>query len=227
MLYQIIADDINEKIADLKGYRGGEMRHSKGNLFENTFSFLVRETWIKVLGGDEKRLIINSTKIPYEYEAGASGVLYSDICVPDKKNQGIGLDKFVYIDERLVMTDESKAYCDISMYKRVQSEFESLAALDPNICPVILQAESAIGGNVYKKTVCNINADQHLLSKNLVGLLKSRRRICKVIPNPTVLTLTKNRRSAKKEISERHCPVTAETVGEIIEFIQQKLGAYV
>lgn len=226
MLENKLADSINCEISRIKGLKGGEMRQSKGELLERSFKRLVRATWVDKIGGDPKRLTVSKLKIPYSYKPDESKVLYAAIAAGREESHGIGLDAFVYIDGRLVMGGESKSYCDKSMYKRAQGEFESLVAIDPSVSLVVFQAENALGGKIHEKAVCNLAADQHLLSKGMIHYLRNRRRICKVIPETTVLTLTGDRRCSTKDVSKKESPVTAERIGDIVDFFKKTLGAY-
>lgn len=228
MSNQLLAERLNQEINRLGGLAGGRMRYAKGFRIERTFELLVITTWTEVLGCDEARISVDDWKIPYSYEPAEPRIIYDEIVPVRKKKGGIGLDAMVYVDRRLRIGCESKAYCDISMYKRAHSEFESLFALDPEIVPVVFQAENALGGEIESKTVCSLAADRCLLSDNMAGYLKNRSKICAGKgPSPSVLTLTENKRQSTKDISSRSAPVTAERVGECIEFISRILRAYV
>jgi hypothetical protein len=229
MLYKKLADKTNLKIASLKSLRAGEMRHSKGDCIETIFNIFIRTTWVKALECDSRRLIISPIKIPYNCKPNNDTLTYSQIVRHHNKKGrkgGIGLDSCVYIDGRLVMASESKSYCDISMYKRAQGDFESVVAMTPRTNLVVFQAENALGGEIHKKTVCNIVTDQNMLSEELIEYLENRNRICRVSPRPTVLTLTPRVRSPKKDISKMETPVTEQRVKECVDFIAQTLGAY-
>jgi hypothetical protein len=226
MIHQYLADKINTKIKALENLHGGKMRHSKGKLIEQCYRLVVRTTWTEGIGADPRRITISKKKIPYSCKPRENGLLYAEITASQEKSHGIGLDAFVYIDERLVMGSESKSYCDKSMYKRAHGEFESLVAIDPSVNLVIFQAENALGGKIHNKAVCDLTTDQHLLSGGMIHYLTNRTRICKVIPKPTVLTLTGESRSSAKDISAKESPVTAEKIGEIIEFFKKTLGAH-
>ena len=230
MLEKKLADAMNCEMSQIKGLEGGEMRQTKGELVERWFKRLVRTTWVEKIGGDPKRLTLSKLKIPYSYEpdeSNESKLLYAKIAASQKESHGIGLDAFVYIDGRLVMGGESKSYCDKSMYKRAQGEFESLVAIDTSVRLVVFQAENALGGKIHEKAVCNLATDQHLLSEGMIHYLMNRKRICKVSPETTVLTLTGDRRCSTKDISKKESPVTAERIDNIVDFFKKTLGSYV
>ena len=208
----------------------GKRRNRKGKIIEEACEKMWKTSW-HLLAMPDNRLKINNMKIPYDYipKNKKGELLLSEIkeSIQDKKlkgkkkqgkGSGIGTDLNIYVDERLVVVAEIKTYCDISMFKRAYSEFESIVAISP-ACPtfVLFQCENALGGDMHESEVCS---DASKMSINLSAYLWNRRRLLgEKSPAFHILTARNAKRCSKKEMYMRETPFTKERIHEILKFM--------
>lgn len=208
----------------------GKLRNRKGKTFETGADKLWEAAWV-LSGGSPKLLNINAIKIPYDYasEDPEKGISLGEVKQqmyennPEGKKRkklkpGIGTDRNVYVNEELVASNEIKTYCDLSMFKRAYTEFESFGAIS-QVRPsfVIIQCENALGGDIHESAVCS---DTFLMGNNLKAYLSNRRRLLgESSPQVHILTTCNAKRCSKKEMSNKETPFVKERMREILFFM--------
>jgi len=219
-----LCNNINEGIRKLAAYSGGQMRGKKGSLLEGNCTDLIKYAWCEMLGQDSARLRIERKKISYAYRTDFGRIIRSPKIFAEKANQGIGPDVFVYIDDELVMVGESKAYCDITMFKRTFSEFESIHMLSRTVAFFIYQVENSLGGEVQKYPSASFSADQSAFSQGFKDLVFNKRT---VNPNSNfdfnVLTLLNNKRDSDKEFSAKEKLAEEPRLIQILSYFKENL----
>jgi len=131
---------------------GGMVRDVKGKLQEHITEELVKIAW-KSIGGEAKRLEINSKKIevPIQKE-------YVDAIGDSEIRQYIfenienyvyktSVDKHIFIDNKFVIGIECKSYTENAMMKRILVDFHLLKIVYPDLKCWLFQLESQLGGD--------------------------------------------------------------------------------
>ena len=173
---------------------GGFLRSLKGKLQEYITSEIIKIAWHN-LGGDEKRLEVNSKKvrIPIQLsyvkkikEAKVREHILQNI---EKYHYGLSVDKHIFIDNEFVMGVECKAYTENAMIKRILIDFHLIKTVHPNISCFLFQLESQLGGDYSKlpKTVYGSVSAHSIMSYfenvdlHIFTLLEGERKIDKPI----------------------------------------------
>ncbi|MDR2793698.1 MAG: hypothetical protein LBB61_08555 [Treponema sp.] len=131
---------------------GGVVRAVKGKLQEHITESIIRRAWYGI-EGKESRLAINSKKIripiqeTYIQHLEDEGVRKYIRANINDYSYGLSVDKHVFIDRRLVMGIECKAYTENAMIKRMLVDFYLLKTIYPNILCRLFQLESRLGGD--------------------------------------------------------------------------------
>lgn len=132
---------------------GGIIRAGKGELVENIAGELVRIAWVDILGQNPSRLDINKKKMPI----GVSNAYISRI--PDPKVRDyltahrselvykFGTDVQVFVDGKLVLPIECKAYTENAMLKRILFDAELMREAVGTDTYYLVQLESQLGGD--------------------------------------------------------------------------------
>lgn len=132
---------------------GGVIRADKGKLVEQIAEELVRIAWVHVLGQNIKRLEMNKKKMPI----GIDDAYIARISDPRVRkyvadNRGkliykFGTDVQVFIDKKLILPIECKAYAENAMLKRILFDAELMHEAVGTKTYYLLQLESQLGGD--------------------------------------------------------------------------------
>ena len=136
---------------------GGFIRATKGKLQEFISEELIRIAWDTELANDPKRLSINSKKIriplQLDYVKTIRNRAVRDYILGNIQRYyyGLSVDKHVFIDDKLVMGIECKAYAENAMLKRILVDFHLLKTKAPNLLCYLFQLESQLGGDYSRE----------------------------------------------------------------------------
>jgi histone H3/H4 len=139
---------------------GGFVRAAKGKLQEYITEELVQIAWEVELAKDSKRLTINSNKIripiKLEYVQTIRNRAIKDYILANIQRYyyGLSVDKHVFIDGKMILGIECKAYTENAMMKRILVDFHLLKTKVPNLLCYLFQLESQLGGD-YSSEVKN------------------------------------------------------------------------
>lgn len=131
---------------------GGFIREIKGHLQEYITEELVKYSWQK-LGGKNERLVINSKKIKIpinlEYVENLKNKEVKNYILEniDSYYYGLSVDKHIFIDGEFIAGIECKAYAENAMLKRIMVDFWMLKKFYPNLYCFLFQLESQLGGD--------------------------------------------------------------------------------
>lgn len=131
---------------------GGVVRSVKGKLQEHITEEIIKITW-ESLGGKNERLSIDSKKqripIQKDYIMKLEDNEVKQYILSNISDYffGLSVDKQVYIDRKLVIAIECKAYTENAMIKRILVDFSLLKTIFPNISCYLFQMESQLGGD--------------------------------------------------------------------------------
>jgi hypothetical protein len=132
---------------------GGFIRATKGKLQEFISNDLVHVAWNVELAKDPKRLSINSEKIriplKLEYVETIRDRAIKDYILSNIQRYyyGLSVDKHVFIDGKMILGIECKAYTENAMIKRILVDFHLLKTKVPNLLCYLFQLESQLGGD--------------------------------------------------------------------------------
>ena len=136
---------------------GGIIRSGKGKLVEKITSNLVEIAWVDVLNQKLSRMEINKKKIPIgikdDYIERISNPEVRDYVASHKDDliYKFGTDVQVYIDQRLVLPIECKAYTENAMIKRILFDAKLMKESMGINTYYLVQLESQLGGDcVYR-----------------------------------------------------------------------------
>lgn len=166
---------------------GGVVRAGKGRLVESTTEQMVRIAWIDVLMQAEHRLEINKKKVEIgikdSYIERQPPVVKAYLQENKAKQvYKFGTDEQVFIDGKLVLPIECKAYTENAMLKRIIFDANLTKEAYGNTRYYLVQLESMLGGDY-----CELNditygsaASHALMSRTdidltIITLLKGER----------------------------------------------------
>lgn len=135
---------------------GGIIRSGKGKLVEKITSNLVEIAWVDVLNQKLSRMEINKKKIPIgikdDYIERISNPEVRDYVASHKDDliYKFGTDVQVYIDQRLVLPIECKAYTENAMIKRILFDAKLMKESMGINTYYLVQLESQLGGDYCK-----------------------------------------------------------------------------
>jgi hypothetical protein len=135
---------------------GGIIRSGKGKLVEKIASNLVEIAWVDVLNQKLSRMEINKKKIPIgikdDYIERISNPEVRDYVASHKDDliYKFGTDVQVYIDQRLVLPIECKAYTENAMLKRILFDAKLMKESMGINTYYLVQLESQLGGDYCK-----------------------------------------------------------------------------
>jgi hypothetical protein len=135
---------------DRRAY-GGFIRSAKGKLQEYITNELVHIAWNAELAKDSKRLSVNSNKIripiKLEYVETIRNRAIKDYVLANIQRfyYGLSVDKHVFIDEKMILGIECKAYTENAMIKRILVDFQLLKTKMPDLFCCLFQLESQLG----------------------------------------------------------------------------------
>ena len=137
---------------DSRAY-GGFVRATKGKIQEFLTEKIVRIAWDVELHRPPARLAINSKKIripiQMQYVQRLKDRAVRNYVLGNIKKfyYGLSVDKHVFIDGKLVLGVECKAYTENAMLKRILVDFHLLKTKAPDMLCYLFQLESQLGGD--------------------------------------------------------------------------------
>lgn len=137
---------------DSRAY-GGFVRSAKGKMQEYICEELVHIAWGVELAKQPNRLAINSEKIripiQMEYVRQVKDKAVREYILSNirKYFYGLSVDKHVFVDGKLVIGIECKAYTENAMIKRILVDFHLLKTKAPEMLCYLFQLESQLGGD--------------------------------------------------------------------------------
>ena len=132
---------------------GGFVRAAKGKMQEFISDELVHIAWDVELGKNAKKLSINSEKIripiKLEYVQTIRDRAIRDYILSNVQRYyyGLSVDKHVFVDGKMILGIECKAYTENAMIKRILVDFHLLKTKVPNLLCYLFQLESQLGGD--------------------------------------------------------------------------------
>lgn len=173
---------------------GGIIRAGKGALVENMAACLVEIAWVDVLHQNINRLEINKKKMPI----GINDAYINRISNPTvreyvRKHRSeliykFGTDVQVFIDKKLVLPIECKAYSENAMLKRILFDASLMKEAVGTNKYYLVQLESQLGGDYSELNDITFGspATHALLSHidvelEIITLLKGERKVDKPI----------------------------------------------
>lgn len=222
--YETIVKEIDEKATGSsdRAY-GGVIRSGKGTLVEDMAKSLVEIAWITILKQDKKRLFIDKSKIKIGTKDGYEDRITNEDVkkyVIDNKDSLVykfGTDVHVYIDERLVIPIECKAYTENAMIKRILFDAVLMKEAKNIDKYFLLQLESQLGGDYSNlNPVTYGSASTHALMSHVDVDLE-------------IITLLEGERLVKQPIhkSEFYKPLTMESLKKGVNIFAEELKKYV
>jgi len=139
---------------------GGFIRATKGKLQEYISNDLIHIAWNVELAKDPKRLSVNSNKIripiKLEYVETIRDKAIKDYILANIQRYyyGLSVDRHVFIDGKMILGIECKAYTENAMIKRILVDFHLLKTKVPNLICYLFQLESQLGGD-YSSEIKN------------------------------------------------------------------------
>ncbi len=203
--YNYLVRGIDERArkSNARAY-GGIVRAGKGRLVENIAEQLVRIAW-RDLGMDERRLSFKhyTIRIPMNKEY-ISRIKSSEVreyitANINRMYYKIKPDVQVYIDNKLKIAVECKAYTENAMLKRILVDCTLIKHLYPDVRFILLQLESQLGGDyseIFKEIYFGSPSTHTLLSYfdidlNIITLLEGERKIDRPIHKSEFFKLLK------------------------------------
>lgn len=214
--YDMVMEDLYEET------NPGKIRSKKGNLVEEIARRLVKVSWGNYLEQSENRLKQDKEKKAikiidveaYIQRYGESPIVET---IKSKKNTikyNFGTDNHVYIDGTLVLAIECKSYTESAMLKRIIYDRRMLYEFAPEANYVLLQLESALGGDFALCSRASFGSNQYhvFMSReqtniDVITLLEGRRDA----DNPI------HRRENGKELKKEHLVYAVEVLAKILE----------
>lgn len=173
---------------------GGIIRAGKGELVESMASHLVQIAWEDVLNQSISRMEINKKKMPIgisdNYIARISDPHVREYVTRHREElvYKFGTDVQVFIDGRLVLPIECKAYSENAMLKRILFDAELMKEAVGTDTYYLVQLESQLGGDysALNDVTYGSPATHALLSHvdvdlKIITLLKGERKVDKPI----------------------------------------------
>ena len=159
--YNQVVGGIDEQAAgDTERAYGGVIRAAKGKLVEEMAQHLVTLAWRENAGNPE-RLTFGDTKryqlpINSAYVDRLPAAVKQEIAARKSRYYyNVQVDVHVFVDKKLVMGVECKAYAETAMLKRILVDFSLLKSLHPNLICCLLQLESMLGGDYSEPVKTN------------------------------------------------------------------------
>lgn len=178
---------------------GGIIRAGKGGFVENMTKELVRIAWENDLKQDSSRMDINKKKIPIPvkdgYIARISDPKVKKYVQDNRGNQNFsykfGTDVQVFIDDRMALPIECKAYSENAMLKRILFDAQLMKEAAGTDTYYLVQLESQLGGDYSELNDVTYGspATHALLScvdvdLKIITLLKGERKVDRPIHKP-------------------------------------------
>lgn len=173
---------------------GGIVRAGKGHLVESIAKSMIEIAWCDVLKQDCSRLKMDAKKMPIhikdKFINNQNNQLVKDYLNNNKNKQiyKFGTDVHVYIDDKLVLPIECKAFTENAMLKRIIFDAMLMKEATGVNKYFLLQLESQLGGDYSQlnETTYGSPSTNTLLSYSSVDI--------------EIITLLKGERDIKKPI---------------------------
>lgn len=221
--YTTVVKVVDKKARDDESNRayGGIVRSIKGHLQEHLTGEIIKIAWSS-LGGKSYRLFIDSKKhkipiiLDYVKHIDDDEIRNYILSNIDDYFYGISVDKQVYIDNKLVIGIECKAYSENAMIKRILVDFGFLKSKFPEMNCYLFQLESQLGGDysdIFNKTFG---------SKSTHTIMSYFEEV-----NLKIFTFLHGERKVDKPIHRFFKPLPEESVYDAIILLSQDLINYV
>jgi hypothetical protein len=213
--------DKNAKEDEERAY-GGVIRSVKGKLQEYLTQEIVKMAWDNV-GGKPERLAIDSKKykvpIRGDYVARLKNEEIKRYILSNIKDYyfPLSVDKQIYIDKKLVIGIECKAYTENAMLKRILVDFTLLKTLFPNMSCYLFQLESQLGGDYsYLRDLTFGSPSSHTLLSYFPTV------------NLSIFTFLKGERKVDKPIHKNGYfkPLEKKQIERAVEILSEDLKKY-
>jgi len=199
---------------------GGVIRSEKGKLQEYITEAIIRLAWHD-LGGVDSRIEINSKKIHIPIQEKYIQHLESEEVRKHIGNKiddyfyGLSVDKHIFIDRKLIMGIECKAYTENAMIKRILVDFHLLKTKYPNISCYLFQLESQLGGDYSKLTeITNGSISTHSIMSYFEDV------------DLNIFTFLEGERDVNKPIHKFFKPLEESIIKKAIELLKNDLKKY-
>ena len=197
--YDNLLENLEDKANESERAYGGYVRAFKGELVEYMARELVTVAWVDVLGQDINRMRITKEKMPV-YLTNKYGFLdkiqdeeVKKYLTDHQREQKykFGTDAQVFIDNKLVLPIECKAYTENAMIKRILFDADLMKEVAGCETYYLLQLESQLGGDyselkyvTYGSPSTNALMSHVDINLEIITLLKGERKIEEPIHKP-------------------------------------------
>lgn len=202
---------------------GGIIRAGKGCLVESMATELVRIAWEVILKQNGSRISVDKKKIPVKIKEG-----YIDRIKNEKVKEYVrenqdnlvykfGTDVQVYVDGKLVLPIECKAYTENAMMKRILFDASLMKETKGINKYYLVQLESQLGG------------DYSQLNEVTYGSPATHALLSHVDVDLEIITLLSGERKVDKPIHklDYYKPLTIESLKKAVELFANDLTEYV
>lgn len=197
--YDDLLKNLEEKANESDRAYGGYIRAFKGELVEYMAVELVKVAWRDILSQRLSRITMNKQKMPVSISDKFCFI--SKIDNPEVKNYLLkhkneqiykfGTDVQVFVDNKLVLPIECKAYAENAMMKRILFDAELMKETAGCETYYLFQLESQLGGDysqlndiTYGSPATNALLSHVDVKIEIITLLKGERNIEKPIHKP-------------------------------------------
>ncbi len=222
--YEKLVKGINqEAINNEDRAYGGIIRAGKGKLVESITQALVEIAWITVLKQDPNRLRTDKNKMKIGIKEGYENKIKNNAVREyinlnrDKLFYRFGTDVHVYIDDKLVLPIECKAYTENAMLKRILFDAVLMKEAKGINKYFLLQLESQLGGDYSKHNgITYGSASTHVLMSHVNVDLE-------------IITLLEGERKVDRPIhkAEYYKPLTVESLNYAVNVFSDALKYYI
>lgn len=197
--YDDLLKNLEEKANESDRAYGGYIRAFKGELVEYMAEQLVKVAWRDILHQSLSRITMNKQKMPvsisdkYGFLSKIDDPQVKDYLTKHKSEQiyKFGTDVQVFVDGKLVLPIECKAYAENAMIKRILFDAELMKETAGCETYYLLQLESQLGGDysqlnevTYGSPATNALLSHIDVKLEIITLLKGERNIEKPIHKP-------------------------------------------
>lgn len=197
--YDDLLENLEKKANESDRAYGGYIRAFKGELVEYMAAELVKVAWRDILGQSLARIKMNKQKMPvsisedHRFFDKIDDPEVKSYLIKHKKEQiyKFGTDVQVFVDGRLVLPIECKAYAENAMIKRILFDAELMKETAGCNTYYLLQLESQLGGDysslnekTYGSPATNALLSHIDVKIEIITLLKGERHVDKPIHKP-------------------------------------------
>lgn len=199
---------------------GGLIRATKGKLQEHITEELIRISWDE-LGGDKKKLKINSSKVKIPIKNKYVDNLKDNVVKKYLKENitsyffNASVDKQIFINKKFVVGIECKAYTENAMIKRILVDFTLLKTKFPKLKCFLFQLESQLGGDYSElKEITYGSKSAHTLMSYFENV------------DLQILTFLKGERKIDKPIHKNFKPLPKKSLIKAVEILKKSLKEF-